>query len=132
MIRVGSALILILLVQTAFSQAKPIKRKYRGIYVGEIQSYEVQMGAQKMKVSPVTCKLYLERDSLFIEIGNKKYAAAYSIEKLDQTYKLTAERTNSGIAEVFYLDPRTKSMVRKGLYPQPDAELQRSGRLPRR
>jgi hypothetical protein len=113
-------------------QSKPIKRKYRGVYEGQIPAYEVRMGQDVFTVKPTTLRILLDRDSIFLEIGTYRYASAYFIEKKENKYILTSPRDHSGIPEQFILDPKTKTMIRKGLYPQPDASLTRTGKLPRR
>jgi hypothetical protein len=117
---------------SVFGQSKPIKRKYRGIYTGQIPTYEVKMGTSTYVVNASEIKAYVDRDSIFLEIGTNRYASAYFIEKKENKYILTSPRDHSGIPEQFILDPKTKTIVRKGLYPQPEATLMRSGKLPRR
>jgi hypothetical protein len=113
-------------------QSKPIKRKYRGVYEGQIPAYEVRMGQDVFTVKPTTLRILLDRDSIFLEIGTYRYASGYSLENKEKQFMLSAQRDQSGIPEQLILDPKTKTMVRKGLYPQPDATLMRSGKLPRR
>lgn len=113
-------------------QSKPIKRKYRGVYEGQIPAYEVRMGQDLFKVKPTTLRIFLDRDSMFLEIGTYRYASDYSIENKERQLILSASREDSGIPEQLVLDLQTKTIMRKGLYPQPDAILVRSGKLPRR
>ena len=129
-----SKCLLLLLFSISFTQlnAQAIKRKYRGIYVGQIGAYEVKMGTSTYVVNASEMKAYVDRDSIFIEIGAYRYTAPYNLEQSKETLTLTSNRENSGIAEQLILDPKTKTIVRKGLYPQPDATLMRSGKLPRR
>jgi hypothetical protein len=126
--------LLLLLFSISFTQlnAQALKRKYRGIYTGQIPTYEVKMGSNTYVVNASEIKAYLDRDSIFLEIGTYRYASAYFIEKKENKYILTSPRDHSGIPEQFMLDPKTKTMIRKGLYPQPDASLTRTGKLPRR
>jgi hypothetical protein len=126
--------LLLLLFSISFTQlnAQALKRKYRGIYTGQIPTYEVKMGSNTYVVNASEIKAYLDRDSIFLEIGTYRYASGYSIEKNEKQFILSAQREQSGILEQLILDPKTKRMIRKGLYPQPDATLTRSGKLPRR
>lgn len=117
---------------SVFGQSKPIKRKYRGIYIGQIPTYEVKLGTTNYQVSAALMKVSLDRDSIYLEIGTYRYAAPYNLEQSKETLTLTSNRENSGIIEQLTLDPKTKTLIRKGLYPQPDATLTRSGKLPRR
>jgi hypothetical protein len=126
--------LLLLLFSISFTQlnAQALKRKYRGIYTGQIPKYEVKMGSKTYDVNASEIKAYLDRDSIYLEIGTSRYASSYFIEIKEKQYILTSPREHSGIPELFILDPKTKTMVRKGLYPQPDSTLTRSGKLPRR
>jgi hypothetical protein len=126
--------LLLLLFSISFTQlnAQALKRKYRGIYTGQIPTYEVKMGTSTYVVNAIEIQAYLDRDSIFLEIGTNRYASAYFIEKKENKYILTSPRDHSGIPEQFILDPKTKTLIRKGLYPQPDATLTRLGKLPRR
>ena len=133
MLRTLSLILLVFALSTSvFGQTKPIKRKYRGIYEGKIPTYEVRMGQEVYTVKPTTLRIFLDRDSIFLEIGTYKYASGYLIENKQPQIILTSARDASGIPEQFILDPKAKTMIRKGLYPQPDATLTRSGKLPRR
>jgi hypothetical protein len=126
--------LVLLLFSISFTQlnAQALKRKYRGIYTGQIPTYEVKMGSNTYVVKASEIKAYLDRDSIFLEIGTYRYASGYSLENKDKQFILSAQREQSGIPEQLILDLQTKTMIRKGLYPQPDATLIRSGKLPRR
>ena len=133
MLRLSSLILLVFIISmSVFGQSKPIKRKYRGIYTGQIPTYEVKMGTSTYVVNASEIKAYVDRDSIILEIGSYRYAASYNLETVKETLILTSIRENSGIPEQLILDPKTKEMVRKGLYPQPDAALTRIGKLPRR
>ena len=114
------------------AQSKPIKRKYRGVYEGLIPSYQVHLGADVFEVSTVKIRVFVDRDSLFLEIGNYHFGSDYSVTNNRSNYTLTATRSESGIPEEMVLDTKSRTLTRKGLYPQPDVILERLGRLPRR
>lgn len=126
--------LLLLLFSISFTQlnAQSLKRKFRGTYTGQIPAYEVKMGTSTYGVKAIALIALVDRDSVFLEIGSYRYAAPYNLEKSKETLTLTSIRENSGLVEQLLLDPKTKTIVRKGLYPQPDAILTRSGKLPRR
>lgn len=133
MLRFISLIILVFAMTTAsFGQSQALKRKYRGIYEGTIPSYEVRMGQDIIVVNATNMRIELNRDSINLEIKTYRYNSTYQLEKTSASFKITANRENSGIPEQLILDPKTKTMIRKGLYPQPDATLTRSGKLPRR
>lgn len=123
MIRIVSALVVISFVQVVFAQSKPLKRKYRGTYVGEIPAYKVILGAKEVDVQSQPIELSIFKDSVFLVIGRYNYGNTYKLQKITNNLELRFEREGSGIEEVLILDPQTKSLTRKGLFPQPDAIL---------
>ena len=123
MIRIVSALVVISFAQVVFAQSKPLKRKYRGTYEGEIPAYNVIIGTKEVSVQSQTIELSIFKDSVFLVIGKYNYANTYKIQKNTNNLELRFEREGSGIEEVLILDPQTKSLTRKGLFPQPDAIL---------
>ena len=126
--------LLLLLFSISFTQlsAQILKRKYRGIYTGQIPSYQVHMDTSTYRVNQTDLTIHLTRDSLFLEMGTYRHSSVYSIERKEKNFILTAAREQSGIPEEFLLNSKTKTIIRKGLYPQPDAILARKGKLPRR
>lgn len=133
MLRFISLIILVFAMTTAsFGQSQALKRKYRGIYEGTIPSYEVRMGQDIIIVNATDMRIELYRDSINLEMETYRYNSTYQLEKTSASFKITANRENSGIPEQLILDPKNKTIIRKGLYPQPDATLMRSGKLPRR
>jgi hypothetical protein len=69
---------------------------------------------------------------MYLEIGSYRYNSSFQLEKISASLMITADRENSGIPEQLIFDPKTKTIIRKGLHPQPDVTLTRSGKLPRR
>lgn len=133
MLRFIALIILVFTIKTAsFGQTQSVKRKYRGIYEGTIPNYEVRMGQDIIAVKATNMHVYLDRDSVYFEIGTYRYNSTFQLEKTSASLLINSDRENSGIPEQLILDPKTKTMIRKGLYPQPDATLTRSGKLPRR
>jgi len=133
MLRFIALIILVFAITTAsFGQTQSVKRKYRGVYEGTIPTYEVRMGQDIIAVKATNMHVYLDRDSVYFEIGTYRYNSTFQLEKTSASLLINSDRENSGIPEQLILDPKTKTMIRKGLYPQPDATLTRSGKLPRR
>ena len=125
MIRIVSTLILILFTQLTLAQSKPLKRKYRGTYEGEIPAYNAIIGTNEVSVKSQNIKLSIDKDSLFLVIGQYNYANTYELQNKTNNIELHFEREGSGIEEVLILDTQTKNLIRKGLFPQPDAVLKR-------
>lgn len=123
MIRIVSTLILISFTQLTLAQSKPLKRKYRGTYEGEIPAYNAIIGTNEVSVKSQNIKLSIVKDSLFLVIGQYNYANTYELQNKANNIELHFERDGSGIEEVLILDTQTKNLIRKGLFPQPDAVL---------
>jgi len=123
MIRIVSALVVILFTQVVFAQSKPLKRKYRGTYTGEIPAYNVVLGSKEVAVKSQAIELTILKDSVLLKIGKYNYADTYIVQKNLNHFELNCERENSGINELLILDPKSKTVLRKGLFPQPDAVL---------
>ncbi|MFM6946757.1 MAG: hypothetical protein ACKOWW_06430 [Flavobacteriales bacterium] len=123
MIRIVLALVLISFTQLAFAQSKPLKRKYRGTYEGEIPAYNAIIGTKEVSVRSQNIELSILKDSIYLTIGKYKYANTYDLNKNGTNIQLRFEREGSGIEEVLLLEPKTRNLTRKGLYPQPDTVL---------
>lgn len=123
--------LLLLLFFISFTQtnAQTLKRKFCGIYKGTIPSYEVQMGPNTYPVAQCGIEVCMSRDSLWIEMGTYQYGASFAVEISKKKLKITAVRSNSGIPEELLLDTKTRTLTRSGVFPQPSAVLQRTGRL---
>jgi hypothetical protein len=107
----------------ASAQSSTMKRKYRGIYSGSIGTYQAIIGNKEVSVMKQELQVELSKDSLVMEVGKYRYANTYLVVKTAVGYELHFERPDSGIEEVLLLDPKLKTLLRKGLFPQPDALL---------
>jgi hypothetical protein len=69
----------------------------------------------------------VKRDSLYLSIGNTRISGIYSAQKTTNSdeIQLTIPRENSGIEERIILNTAKKTLLRKGVFPQPDAILLR-------
>ena len=104
MIRIVSTLILILFTQLTLAQSKPLKRKYRGTYEGEIPAYNAIIGTNEVSVKSQNIKLSIVKDSLFLVIGQYNYANTYELQNKTNNIELHFEREGSGIEEVLIFD----------------------------
>jgi len=124
--------IFVFIISFTQTNAQGLKRKYRGVYQGEIPTYELHFGDQQITVAPSNISIFLDKDSVYIEVGTYNYASTYSVINLSDKFEITVSRPNSGIPELLVLEKKTREIYRQGLYPQPDALLKRQGKLPRR
>jgi hypothetical protein len=90
--------------------------------------FNALIGKDLLEVTPAKLIVKLDKDSLFLSIGNSNYEGIYSATKSANTDEvlLLMERDNTQIAERFILNKKNKTIVRKGIFPQPDVCLNRS------
>ena len=116
-----------LFVESAATQTVRVKRKYCKTYQGEIPKYSAMLGQEIVEVSPIQIDINVKRDSLYLSIGNTRISGIYSAQKTTNSdeIQLTIPRENSGIEERIILNTAKKTLLRKGVFPQPDAILLR-------
>jgi predicted GNAT superfamily acetyltransferase len=117
-----------LFANSVSAQAVRLKRKYLKEYQGEMPKFNALIGKDLLEVTPAKLIVKLDKDSLFLSIGNSNYEGIYSATKSANTDEvlLLMERDNTQIAERFILNKKNKTIVRKGIFPQPDVCLNRS------
>lgn len=106
-----------------------LKKKYFGIYFGEIPGYEYNTGSNLVDVTPTSILVELDADRVVIEIGKSKKSGIYTVLfKGDDYYVLDAvfEGEPSGERLVIH---ENKTLTREGTFPQPNAQL---GKLSKR
>lgn len=108
------------------AQSIKLKKKFLKTYVGKIPSYEMNLNNQIIPVISSNIEVRLTRDSVFVKVGKTKWNGVYSISKMEKKkFELTGKMNNTGIPEFLILDTKEKKIYRKGLFPQPDAILER-------
>ena len=107
-----------------FSQNVKLKKKYLKNYKGNIPTYEINYNNNLVKIDASEITIQLKKDSLYISVGSSIWSGIYSVAKTGKkTFEIIGKMNGSGISEVLKLNSRDKTIVRKGLFPQPDAEL---------
>lgn len=117
-----------ILTNNVSAQTVRLKRRYLKEYQGEMPKYSALIGKEMLEVYPTTIVIKLDKDSVFLSIGNSDYKSVYTVSKSINTEEviLLMERENTGIQERFVLNKKNKTVVRKGIFPQPDVCLNRS------
>ena len=110
------------------AQTVRLKRKYLKEYKGEMPKYSALIGKEMLEVSSAKIVIKLDKDSVFLSIGESDYKSVYTASKSTNTDEiiLIMERDNTKIEERFILNKKNKTIVRKGIFPQPDVCLNRS------
>ena len=116
-----------LFVNSAATQTVRVKRKYCKTYQGEIPKYSAMLGQEMVEVSSMQIDVQVKKDSLYLSIGNVRISGVYTAQKSTNPDEvvLTLPRENSGIEERIILNTTKKTLLRKGVFPQPDALLSR-------
>jgi hypothetical protein len=116
-----------LFVDSAATQTVRVKRKYCKTYQGEIPKYSAMLGQEIVEVSSMQIDIQVKKDSLYLSIGNVRISGVYTAQKSTSPDEvvLTLPRENSGIEERVILNTAKKTLLRKGVFPQPDALLSR-------
>lgn len=113
-----------LFVTFCFSQDIKLRKKYLKNYKGIISSYEVNYNNNLVKIEASEINIQLNKDSVYISIGSSKWVGTYTtIKSGKKSYELRGKMQGSGVLEVLSLNTKEKKIIRKGLFPQPDAEL---------
>lgn len=122
--------LLILLFLSAFSthmdaQSLRVKRKYYKTYEGEMPTYNVLLGTEIVEIPTCKIALSLTKDSVFFQLGQLKFNNSFQLEKTGSPDEICiiVLRENSDIPERFILNTKEKSILRKGISPQPDVKL---------
>ena len=109
-----------------FGQTVKLKKKYLKAYDGTLPSYSINLGEEIVKVNSEYLRVTLKKDSLFVLVGKVKYVGTYKVEKITKKeYKITGAMEETGIPALFLLDLKNKTLLRKGVFPQPEALLQK-------
>ena len=117
---------LFFLVFALFSSAQSValKKKYLKTYLGKIPSYDVNLNNEIVPVKSTEIEIHLSKDSLIIKVGSAKWQGTYTASKIERKkFEITGKMDGSGVPETLFLDAKIKTITRKGLFPQPDATL---------
>jgi hypothetical protein len=107
-----------------FGQSVKLKKKYLKAYDGTLPAYSINLGEEIVKVNSEYLKVTLKKDSLYVLVGKVKYSGTYKVEKITKKeYKITGVIEETGIPALFFLDLKNKTLLRKGVFPQPEALL---------
>jgi hypothetical protein len=122
--KIISFLFVLTLCFVSNGQSLKLKKKYLKAYDGTLPSYSINLGEEIVKVNSEYLKVTLKKDSLFVLVGKVKYGGTYKVEKITKKeYKITGAMEETGIPALFFLDLKNKTLLRKGVFPQPEALL---------
>jgi hypothetical protein len=102
---------------------KPIKKKFRGLYQGEIPSYNVFNGENLWEISASVITIELSKSNITMKIGKLTYAGEYTWTLVNNEILISSKLEGLTIPEKITIDNKSKEMTRFGRSPQPNAQL---------
>ncbi len=86
----------------------------------------MNLNNQLIPVNSTNIEVTLTKDSIYVNVGESKWDGTYTVSKIEKKrYELTGKMIGTGIPERLLLDTKLKKLSRKGLFPQPDAILEK-------
>ncbi len=107
--------------------SQEIKKKYLGVYTGEIPSYALELGEEVFQVESALIEVQLKPEGVLLEkIGAKEITGTYQFIKEDKSaIYFEVKLKEQFIPESYVLYKKDKRLERKGIYPQPDVFLRK-------
>ena len=123
--KILTSFILLISLQVS-AQSIKLKKKFLKTYGGSIPAYEMNLNNQIISVNSSNLEVRLTKDSIYVIVGESKWEGTYIVSKLEnKKFELTGKMLGTGIPERLLLDSKQKKLTRKGLFPQPDAILEK-------
>lgn len=107
--------------------SQEIKKKYLGVYSGEIPSYALELGEEVYQVQSTPIEVHLSAEGVLVEkIASKELKGTFQLIKEDKSgIYFEAKLDGQFIPENYVLYKKDKRLERKGIYPQPDVFLKK-------
>ena len=122
--------------QSLVAQAtKKLPKKMCGTYLGKQPAYQVLQHNQSIHVDSATLSIEVSRNAVSICYKNPRFChvlngSITSVQKMgkgrNQTWNVQVTPVNSLILEELMFNPKTKELIRTGIFPQPNTLLKKS------
>lgn len=121
-------LLLLVLTCSISGNSQEIKKKYLGVFTGEIPSYALELGEEVFQVQSAQMEVELKPEGILIEkIASKEIKGTYQFIKEDKSgIYFEVKLDGQFIPESYILYKKEKRLERKGIYPQPDVFLKKN------
>lgn len=118
---------LLILICSFSASSQEVKKKYLGVYSGEIPSYALELGEEVFQVQSSVIEIQLQAAGVFVEkIASTQKRGTYQLIKEDKEGMYFEIRLEGQfIPESYVLYKKDKRLERKGIYPQPDVFLKK-------
>ena len=120
-------LLLLIFVCSFKGISQEIKKKYLGVYSGEVPSYALELGEEIFQVQAAAIEIQLNAEGTLTEkIASKESKGTYQWIKEDKNaIYFEARLEGQFIPESYVLYKKDKRLERRGIYPQPDVFLKK-------
>ena len=113
----------LLLLAYGLNAQKPLPKKFRKPFRGEIPSYYIHAGDTLLEVSKIDIHMSFSKTNIDLRVGSKTYTGTYSCNKKKGIYYITTLMENMHVNEFIEINKKSKILMRKGVSPQPNAYL---------
>jgi hypothetical protein len=120
----GILIIFVFVASHSFGQE--LKKKFLGTYAGEIPSYSIDAGGIVASVNKASISVDMEAAKLGMSLGESRSQGSWSVIEQNRSQAvIEAVFPGTAAPQRFVLDKKKKIMVFVGLYPQPNAVLEK-------
>jgi hypothetical protein len=102
-----------------------VKKRLLGAYEGTIPAYRMDIGQTVVNVEPTTIRIeLLENGRIVQQLDRKKQEGTWTLDDSEKAYYVITYRLEGQAAEErLILYRKTRTIERDGIFPQPDAIL---------
>lgn len=103
-----------------------LKKKFYGTYRGTVPGYTMDIGSDVVPVASSDIVIILTAENVTQQLGNVTKKGTWTVSESDKTQITLQLRLEGELAEErLLIDKKTKKIVRLGIFPQPDALLEK-------
>jgi hypothetical protein len=119
-------LILFLLFPFASVAQSKVKKKYYGTYQGIIPSYQIDTGNDLLPIDSTAIEIQIEKGFITLKIGSQTITGTYKTSySTEESVIIEAKMADQIVSEKIHIYTKQKKIMRIGIYPQPDAILEK-------
>lgn len=107
-------------------KAQKLKRRCLGTYVGNMPSYLLDSGKEVINVESTEITVQLSKDAISFDIGRFHMSGNYRIIFKNKDYWVLDATVDGQLqSERITVYKKQKKIIREGVYPQPNATLEK-------
>lgn len=125
-------MVLVLHVHANAQKAVKIPRKLRGVYTGIQPAYAFRSEGKDLRFSAISLEISIDKYTVSLCFTDQKYCPVeksleFTVNRQAQQpkkcYKMLVRQPGSFLMEEWTVNLKTKELLRKGIFPQPDTRL---------